>query len=48
MAHTKIGFDLLNKMIEDIGDIGKVEAAPKMEGRQVMMFLSPAKSQSQA
>lgn len=41
MAHTKIGFDLLNKMIEDIGEIGKVEAAPKMEGRQVMMFLSP-------
>lgn len=41
MAHTKIGFDLLNKMIEDIGDIGKIEAAPKMEGRQVMMFLSP-------
>lgn len=42
MAHTKIGFDLLTKMIEDIGDIGKVEAAPKMEGRQVMMLLGPS------
>ncbi|PZP55075.1 MAG: translation initiation factor IF-3 [Micavibrio aeruginosavorus] len=41
MAHTKIGFDLLTKMIEDIGDIGKIDAAPKMEGRQVMMVLSP-------
>ena len=41
MAHTKIGFDLLTKMIEDIGEIGKIDAAPKMEGRQVMMVLSP-------
>ena len=41
MAHTKIGFDLLNKMIEDIGEAGKVEAAPKMEGRQVMMVIGP-------
>ncbi len=41
MAHTKIGFDLLNKMIEGIGEIGKIEAAPKMEGRQVMMVLGP-------
>ena len=41
MAHTKIGFDLLNKMIEDIGELGKVEAAPKMEGRQVMMVIGP-------
>lgn len=41
MAHTKIGFDLLKKMIEDIGTSGKVEMEPKMEGRQVMMFLGP-------
>lgn len=40
MAHTQIGLDLLKKMIEDIGTIGKVETEPKMEGRQVMMILS--------
>jgi translation initiation factor IF-3 len=42
MANTKIGYDLLRKMIDDIGPIAKVEAEPKMEGRQVMMFLSSA------
>lgn len=42
MANTKIGYDLLRKMIDDIGPVAKVEAEPKMEGRQVMMVLSPA------
>jgi translation initiation factor IF-3 len=40
MAHTQIGLDLLKKMIEDIGTLGKVETEPKMEGRQVLMILS--------
>ena len=43
MAHTEIGFGLLKKMIEDLGTAAKVEFEPKMEGRQVMMVLSPAK-----
>jgi translation initiation factor IF-3 len=42
MAHTEIGFNLLKKMIEDLGNIVKVEFEPKMEGRQVMMVLGPA------
>lgn len=42
MAHTEIGFNLLKKMIEDLGTIVKVEFEPKMEGRQVMMVLGPA------
>lgn len=43
MAHTEIGFGLLKKMIEDLGATAKVEFEPKMEGRQVMMVLGPAK-----
>ncbi len=43
MAHTQIGFELLRKMIGDIGEGGKVESEPRMEGRQVMMFLAPVK-----
>lgn len=42
MAHTEIGFNLLKKMIEDLGAAAKVEFEPKMEGRQVMMVLGPA------
>ncbi len=42
MAHQDIGFNLLKKMIEELSDIGKVDLYPKMEGRQVIMVLSPA------
>lgn len=44
LSHTKLGLDLLKKMIEDIGTLGKVEMEPKMEGRQVMMMISPVSS----
>ena len=41
MAHTELGMDLLNKVREDTSEIAKVEAEPKMEGRQMMMVLAP-------
>lgn len=41
MAHQDIGFDLLKRMVEELSDISKVEFAPKKEGRQIMMVLSP-------
>ncbi|MCB1650994.1 MAG: translation initiation factor IF-3 [Alphaproteobacteria bacterium] len=40
MAHQEIGFNLLNRMIEELSDISKVDFAPKMEGRQIIMVLS--------
>ena len=40
MAHQNIGFDLLKRMIEELSDVGKVDLAPKMEGRQIIMVLS--------
>lgn len=40
MAHKEIGLDILNKMQEELADVGKVDLKPKMEGRQVMMVLS--------
>lgn len=40
MAHQDIGMDLLNRMIEELADVGKVDLPPKMEGRQVIMVLS--------
>jgi len=36
-----MGKEILNKIIEDLDTIGKVDSAPKLEGRQMMMMISP-------
>lgn len=41
LSHTEIGMELLKRMIADLGETAKVDFEPKMEGRQVMMVLSP-------
>jgi len=41
MAHLELGAKLLDRVKEDTAPIAKVEAEPKMEGRQMMMVLAP-------
>ena len=41
MAHMELGMELLNKVREETATIAKVEAEPKLEGRQMMMVLAP-------
>lgn len=41
MMHKELGYDLMDRLIEQTKDIGKVESKPKMEGRNMMMFLTP-------
>ncbi len=41
MAHQNLGRELLERVAEDIKDIGKVENMPKMEGRQMIMMIGP-------
>jgi translation initiation factor IF-3 len=41
MAHLELGMQLLNRVREEVGEIAKVEAEPKLEGRQMMMVLAP-------
>jgi len=41
MAHLNLGMELLQKVKADTEEIAKVEAEPKLEGRQMMMVLSP-------
>lgn len=41
MAHMELGMQLLNRVKEEVATIAKVEAEPKLEGRQMMMVLSP-------
>ena len=44
MAHQEIGRELLEKIAEDIEGLGKIEAMPKMEGRQMVMVAAPVKT----
>ena len=41
MAHQELGMKLLQQVKEDTVAIAKVEAEPKLEGRQMMMVLAP-------
>jgi translation initiation factor IF-3 len=41
MAHQQLGRELLERVAEDVKDIGKVENMPKMEGRQMVMMIGP-------
>jgi translation initiation factor IF-3 len=41
MAHQSLGMDLLKKVQEDVAEIAKVEAYPRLEGRQMLMVLAP-------
>ena len=41
MAHQELGLELLNRVAADVGDAGKVESMPKLEGRQMVMMIGP-------
>ena len=41
MAHQDLGVKLLRRVREQVDEIAKVEAEPKLEGRQMIMVLSP-------
>ncbi len=43
MAHQNLGRELLERVAEDVKEIGKIENMPKMEGRQMVMMIGPAK-----
>lgn len=41
LAHQEIGMDVLKRVQDDVNEIAKVEAMPKMEGRQMIMVIAP-------
>jgi len=43
MAHKDFGFELINRVIEDLADTAKLDAPPKMMGRNITVTFSPAK-----
>ncbi len=41
MAHTELGRKLLDRMSHDLVDIATIESYPKLEGRNLVMILTP-------
>jgi translation initiation factor IF-3 len=41
MAHPELGREVLDRVVEELGDVAKVEAAPSMEGRSMTMVMAP-------
>ncbi len=41
MQHVDLGKNLMNRIIDDLKEIGKVETQPKFEGRQMIMIIQP-------
>ena len=41
MQHVHLGRNLMDRIIKDTKDIGKVEVMPKFEGRQMIMIVLP-------
>lgn len=44
MAHKEMAAKLLDRIRDDLAEVSKVEFAPKMEGRQMIMILAPDKT----
>lgn len=43
MAHQDIGLALLKRVEADLAEVGVVEQFPRLEGRQMVMMISPKK-----
>lgn len=43
MSHQQLGIELLDRVKNDLEELGKVEHFPKLEGRQLVMILAPRK-----
>ncbi len=41
ITHQELGKDLLERIIKDLDNIGQVDQMPKLEGRQMVMIVSP-------
>ena len=43
MAHRELGYNIINRLIQDIGDAGTVEFMPRMEGTILHAILAPGR-----
>ena len=47
-SRPELGFRLLQKLAEDISELGFVESAPKQDGRNMIMVIGPTKKKAEA
>jgi len=47
ITHPELGRDLLQKLSEQLSDIGAVEQGARMEGRTMTMYIAPARTKSE-
>jgi translation initiation factor IF-3 len=48
MSHPELGKKILDHVAEQVGPLAKVEAAPKLDGRNMIMVLAPDRRAQQA
>ena len=48
MAHRELGYAIINRLIQDIGETGVVEFMPRMEGTILHAIIAPSKKAEQA
>ena len=48
ITHQELGLALLNRIRDELSDIVQVEQFPKLEGRQMIMMLAPARKKPAA
>lgn len=41
VTHNEVGFAVMTRFQEAVSEVAKIEVAPKMEGKQIFMMLSP-------
>ncbi len=46
ILNSDLGLDLLNRVKNDLADVSQVDQEPSLEGRQLLMVLSPLKQNS--
>jgi translation initiation factor IF-3 len=44
MAHRDLGFNMIDRLIQEVGENGQVEARPRLEGPNLTAILAPKKA----
>jgi translation initiation factor IF-3 len=47
-SRPELGYRLLQRLAEDIGDLGFIESNPKQDGRNMIMVLGPTRKKAEA